>query len=210
MNLLQTLEAAVAAHDLLTHPFYQAWSMGQLTHEDLRHYAAQYQHQVNALPALLAQAHGQCSDPAARDLLERNLAEEQSHPALWARFAAALGAGPVAPDAETTESGAALGEAIGAGEIDALAALWSYERQTARVAQTKRVGLETKYDVREVTFFALHEQLDVHHAAELLAALERRCGSEEETQRAGRAAARSAAAQWHFLDGAEKRRMARS
>ena len=210
MNLLPTLEAAVAAHDLLAHPFYRAWSMGQLTHADLRAYAAQYQHQVDALPALLAAAYEQCDDPAARDVLKRNLEEEQSHPALWARFAAALGAGPAAADAETSESAAALGRAVGAGEIDALATLWSYERQTARVAQTKREGLETRYDIHEVAFFALHEKLDVHHAAELLEVLERRCDSEADARRAAEAAARGAAAQWHFLDGAEKRRQARS
>ncbi len=210
MNLLPTLEAAVAAHDLLTHPFYRAWSMGQLTHEDLRAYAAQYQHQVDALPALLVAAREQCSDVAAQKVLAQNLEEERSHPALWARFAEALGAGPSAADTETIESAAALGRAVGLGEIDALATLWAYERQTARVAQTKREGLQTRYDVHEVTFFALHEQLDVHHAAELLAVLESRCASEADVQRAAEAAARSAAAQWHFLDGAEKRRQARN
>lgn len=210
MNLLPTLEAAVAAHDLLTHPFYRAWSMGQLTHADLRCYAAQYQHQVDALPALLETARAQCADAGAREALSRNLSEEQGHPALWARFAAALEAGASTPDAETVESAAGLREAVSGGEIEALAALWAYERQTARVAQTKREGLESRYGVHEVTFFALHQELDVHHAAELLLPLERLCRTDADVQRAAAAASRSAAAQWRFLDGAQQRREARS
>ena len=34
------LHARVASFDLLAHPFYQAWSAGQLSAQDLRHYAA--------------------------------------------------------------------------------------------------------------------------------------------------------------------------
>ena len=91
--------------------------------------------------------------------------------------------------------------------MEALAALWAHEMQTARVSRTKRLGLTERYGVSEVAFFTLHEQLDVHHAADLIAELERHCGASEDlTRRACDAAKRSAQAQWHFLDGAEKRR----
>ena len=36
------LNARIARHDLLTHPFYQAWAKGELTREDLCCYAMQY------------------------------------------------------------------------------------------------------------------------------------------------------------------------
>src|SRR5438105_3829909 len=156
------LLAAIAPHDLLSHPFYRAWSMGTLTRQDLAGYAAQYQHQVDALPALLRAALAQTGEPALR----RNLDEEEgrggpAHSELWARFAAALEARAEEPLAETRASASALAALCGEGELEALAALWAYELQTARVAPTKREGL-ARYGVAETAFFALHEQLDVH------------------------------------------------
>ena len=40
-TLEQALQAALAPRDLLTHPFYQAWSAGELRAEDLARYAEQ-------------------------------------------------------------------------------------------------------------------------------------------------------------------------
>ena len=39
---LDRIDAKVAARHLLTHPFYQAWTRGELTKESLRDYAKQY------------------------------------------------------------------------------------------------------------------------------------------------------------------------
>src|SRR5438132_5705554 len=88
---------AVNEHDLLCHPFYEAWSKGTLTRDHLASYAAQYRHQVSALPALLRKACQQATDHAAQKALESNLDEEEgragpAHAALWDRFAAAVGA----------------------------------------------------------------------------------------------------------------------
>ena len=219
---LATLEArllaAVQPHDLLCHPFYRAWSAGELSRGDLRGYAAQYQHQVDALPALLVRALEQSSDPATRGALERNLADETGevgppHAELWRAFTEALGApSDDAADAETLESSAALRHLIEAGELAALATLWAYELQTARVARTKREGLVERYGFtseRGLAFFALHESLDVHHAADLLSAVARLCGeSPQRLELACQAATESAKAQWRFLDGAERHRLA--
>jgi pyrroloquinoline-quinone synthase len=208
MTIEPRLLAAVQPHDLLCHPFYQAWSMGTLTRSDLAGYAEQYRRQVEALPSLLRAALRHTGEPA----LQRNLDEEEgrigpAHAALWSRFAAAVDARPEEPLAETRASAAALQSLCDEGPVQSLAALWAYELQTARVARTKREGL-ARYGVGEVAFFTLHEELDVHHAADLLAALERRCGDDAGLQRlACDAAARSAQAQWLFLDGADKRRL---
>jgi pyrroloquinoline quinone (PQQ) biosynthesis protein C len=178
--------------------------MGRLTLADLAGYAAQYLHQVESLPSLLSIARG-----AAPEAIDRNLEEEKGHAELWSRFAAAVGARPEPQQVETLQSREALRALCGEGDVEALAALWAYEMQTARVARTKRIGLTEHYGVSEVAFFTLHEQLDVHHAADLLAALERCCGASEDlARRACDAARRSAQAQWQFLDGAENRRAA--
>ena len=200
------LLAAVAPHDLLAHPFYQAWSTGKLTLPDLALYAAQYQHQVEALPALLRAARDSSADAGTRACLERNLDQEEgrsgpAHADLWRKFGDAVSAQAAEAAPKTRESARALRELAAEGEVESLASLWSYERQTAHVAATKRIGLEAHYGVHEVAFFQLHEGLDVHHAAELLAAVERAARDEAAVARACAAAARSARAQWLFLDG---------
>jgi pyrroloquinoline-quinone synthase len=205
MDLAHRLIAAIAPHDLLQHPFYVAWSRGELTLSDLRLYAAQYRHQVEALPALLSAAVAQTGDAETRAALERNLAEEGGHCELWLQFAEAVGGtrATVAPDAKTVESGSALRALVAEGPREALGALWAYEHQTARVATTKREGLQRCYGVDEVAFFETHEGLDVHHARDLIDGLERVCASEADVEAACGAAARSAQAQWLFLDGVE-------
>jgi len=216
--LAAKLTAAVQPHDLLCHPFYRAWSAGALTRDDLRGYAAQYQHQVDALPALLRAARAHAVDDPAREALDRNLAEELGevgpgpHAALWRAFASALGdAAPADPLAETCESAQALTRLVASGNVSALAALWTYEMQTARVARTKREGLSAHHGMTGpgLSFFELHEQLDVHHADDLLAALERACEDDPaKLEQATLAAAQAAQAQWRFLDGVERVRAA--
>jgi pyrroloquinoline-quinone synthase len=216
VSLEQRLAAAIAPHDLLTHPFYEAWSMGELTVADLRGYAAQYAHQVRALPALLGAAIERCESADTRRALAQNVDEETgkdgvAHAELWIRFAEGLGEPrDEAPLDETTEALDALRALAHGGDVDALAALWCYETQTARVSRTKQDGLAKFYgmtDAGAVSFFRLHEELDVHHAAALLAAVGRATnGDESLVARACARAADAARAQWRFLDGVERRR----
>lgn len=227
-GLRSRLAAAVAAHDTLKHPYYQAWSMGRLTLGDLRAYAAQYLHQIEALPGLIAAAALNTKDTETRVALERNLAEEEgrlaatvgdacSHRELWLRFGQALGATREALSAQAAPETRAAAESLRAiaaeGDVEALASLWAYEAQTARVAAEKRRGLAEQYgvtDARALQFFALHETLDVHHAEDLLAAVDRACAKAGKgaVERACAAATRSARAQWQFLDGVERTRTA--
>jgi pyrroloquinoline-quinone synthase len=225
-ELRERLQGAVAAHDTLMHPYYRAWTEGALTVADLRAYAAQYRHQVEALPSLLRGALAQAQDEQARASLQRNLSEEEgaegrgeAHLELWLRFVEALGCSRAEAldspaHAMTRESGAELRAAVAQGEVEALAALWAYEAQTARVAGEKRAGLSQRYglrDARALSFFSLHEELDLHHRDELEAALHAACARHGQgaVERACAAAERSARAQWRFLDGAEAARAAR-
>jgi len=41
-EFFRQLDARIAKYDLLCHPFYKAWSAGQLTRDDLRQYAQDY------------------------------------------------------------------------------------------------------------------------------------------------------------------------
>ena len=53
-EFVQELDARIARFDLLCHPFYQAWSDGKLTTDDLREYSAEYYHHVAAFPTYLS------------------------------------------------------------------------------------------------------------------------------------------------------------
>jgi len=216
-GLEQALQAALAPRDLLTHPFYQAWSAGELRAEDLARYAEQYRFQVAALPELLRRARSVSGDGDTRAELSRNLDDEEgrtgiAHARLWEAFGAAVGAAAEAsPLPETRASAESLAALVGEDELTALAALWAYEVQTARVADTKEHGLKC-YGVDSpaaLRFFRLHGELDVHHARGLLESIMRCIDRGGSVEAAKAAVERSAQAQWTFLDGAERLRQAR-
>jgi pyrroloquinoline-quinone synthase len=71
------IDAAIAPHAMLAHPFYQAWSAGKLTKEALAAYAMQYFHHVEAFPQAVSATHANCPDREGRRLLAENLAEEE-------------------------------------------------------------------------------------------------------------------------------------
>ncbi len=54
-TFVSLLEERIHQYDLLCHPFYKAWSAGELTRDDLRAYAEDYYPHVEAFPGYLAQ-----------------------------------------------------------------------------------------------------------------------------------------------------------
>src|SRR5690348_78188 len=92
------LDARVDRYDLLKHPFYQAWSNGELTRDDLREYAAEYWHHVSAFPTYLSALHSRLPDGGLRRMVLENLCDEEGqrdgrpHSDLWMDFARGMGA----------------------------------------------------------------------------------------------------------------------
>jgi pyrroloquinoline-quinone synthase len=175
--LLSSLDRKIAEHHLLKHPFYQEWSKGTLSRETLALYATQYYHHVLAFPVYLRclAAH---AEPRLRVLTEMNLAEEMDprgpHPALWRRFAKALGV--TAEILDTAEPLPAIRSLVGtyrhlaetASPEEAVAALYAYEAQVPEISTEKRRGLEEFYgltDAKSVAYFSVHEEADVRHRA---------------------------------------------
>src|SRR6266853_2413225 len=95
---LNTIDDDIAAKHLLKHPFYLAWTGGELSREALADYARQYYHHVAAFPTYLSAVHAHCEDQSARKQLLNNLIEEEAgspnHPELWLQFAAGMGVSP--------------------------------------------------------------------------------------------------------------------
>jgi pyrroloquinoline-quinone synthase len=175
-DVVARIDELVATRRLLDHPFYVAWSKGELTPEALRLYAAQYYQWVRAFPTWLSAAHSNASELAMRQEILENLIDEErgpeNHPELWLRFCDALGLsrGDVAatdPLPETAEALAAMREVCRReSAVAALAALYAYETQQPEVMQTKRNGLRDLYGVTTGhEYFTVHETLDVEHSA---------------------------------------------
>ena len=211
---LAALDDAISRRAMLKHPFYQRWSAGQLTVEDLQVYAGQYYHHVKMFPRYVSNVHANTDDKALRKELLANLNEEEAgaddHPELWLRFAEGLGCERTAVEATaatdlTCASVAKLTSITRHGEtVEGLAALYAYESQIPEVAQTKREGLKQFYGIdseRAVAFFSVHEEADQIHRQVERDALARTANTPALREKALVAAAGSAEALWQFLDG---------
>jgi pyrroloquinoline-quinone synthase len=162
------LDDVIARWNLLEHSFYQRWTRGELTRAELGDYVGQYAHVVRAVPGWLEQVRG--GDTAE---LARHAAEEQSHVALWTKFGEALGLSSdairQAPANAATTRLIRLGDELAAGG-DAAPVVWALEAQTPAVAAAKLTGLSAFYGIGPDAggdYFAVHQHLDVEHAAEL-------------------------------------------
>src|SRR5207248_1895543 len=92
---LDKIDNDIAEKHLLKHPFYLAWTRGELSIEALTDYARQYYHHVAAFPTYLSAVHAKCDDQVTRKQLLNNLIDEEAgspnHPELWLQFAEGLG-----------------------------------------------------------------------------------------------------------------------
>jgi pyrroloquinoline-quinone synthase len=171
------IEAVIEEKSLLKHPFYQAWTAGTLTREDLACYAQQYYAQESRFPRYVSAVHSNCPDPKTRQLLLENLNHEEAgadnHPEQWLRFASAVGASresvlAAAPNAGTEKCVASF-DRLSRGSWQAgMAAHYAYEAQQPSVAKTKIEGLKWKYGLDSADalgFFQTHESMDAWHSA---------------------------------------------
>ena len=221
------LDARVERYDLLQHAFYQAWSAGELTREDLREYAAEYWHHVSAFPAYLSALHSRLPDGKLRRTVLENLADEEGllhggedarpHSDMWMDFATGMGAD------EGAVRGRKLGEetrtllqhfraAMTGSATAALSALYAYESRVPAIAKTKAEGLKLHYATDAATrrYFTLHTTADVYHAQVWREALTAELAARpEEAEAALKAAEDAAKALWTALDGVERKRQER-
>jgi pyrroloquinoline-quinone synthase len=216
---LSALEQRIAGYDLLCHPYYQAWTAGELTREDLREYAADYYQHVAAFPTYLSALHSRLEDGEMRRAVLRNLCGEEiegrSHSEMWLDFAEGMGADRDEvrgrePLAEVQQLVAGFRRVAREGSTaEALAAFYAYESQVPRVAKTKADGLAQRYgaDAKTCGYFTLHQFADVEHSdvwRELLSA--EVTAHPEQAERALNAAEAAAKGLWQVLDGMEARR----
>jgi pyrroloquinoline-quinone synthase len=221
------LEATLSKYDLLCHPFYKAWSAGNLTRDDLREYARHYYHHVEAFPSYLAELALRLNEGDLRRAVLANMCDEKGlsaqsgpeavpHSELWLDFAEGMGARrdmrwhmPVAEVRELVRHFHRI-SSEGTAE-EALAAFYVYESQVPRIAKEKERGLRELYAADDKTcgYFTLHISADVYHANVWRKQLEDRIAANPDAAYAALATAEETAKRlWRALDGIEAARMA--
>jgi len=225
-QFFEQLEASIAKYDLLCHPFYKAWAAGELTRDDLRDYARNYYHHVQAFPSYLAEFAIRLEEGELRRAVLSNMCDEKGtpggsgkdsvpHSELWLDFAEGMGARrdmqwhlPITQVRELTRHFHRV--ASEGSPEEALAAFYAYESQVPRVAKEKERGLREIYgaDDKSCGYFALHATADIYHSKVWREQLEQRIAANPEAAEAALEAAENTARMlWQALDGIEAKRM---
>jgi pyrroloquinoline-quinone synthase len=221
-QFLEQLDERVAKYDLLCHPFYKAWSAGELTRNDLAEYGSDYYHHVAEFPEYLKSLGSRLTDEKARRAVEANMVDEnggdaasgRSHAEIWLDFVEGMsGSREIIGHQPIPEINALMEHFTrvareGAPE-EALAAFYAYESQVPRIAQEKERGLRANYGANDATceYFRLHSTADIYHSQVWRRLLERQVSENNASANAALDAAEAAARSlWQALDGMEARR----
>jgi pyrroloquinoline-quinone synthase len=209
MDVLARLDEVRAAVNVLEHPFYERWSAGELSADELGRYAGEYRHVVLALAQASTDV-AECADPTLQPGLRRHAEEESLHVQLWEQFEQAMGASPAGAPAEQT---LACATAWTAGEdvLERLAVLYAIEAGQPQISATKLEGLVAHYGFSAegpaTEYFRVHEHLDVEHARQARVLIERLMAdvedADDQAERMVRRASEALRGNWLLLDGVE-------
>ena len=222
-EFFEQLEARIAKYDLLCHPFYEAWSAGELSRDQVRAYAQDYYHHVAAFPSYLAEFGIRLDESELRRAVLANMRDElgqekngsgRSHADIWRDFAEGMGASRDmrghTPVPEIKQLINHFHHVASEGTpAEALAAFYAYESQVPDVAKEKERGLRAMYGADDKTcgYFTLHQTADVYHAQVWRKLLEKQVAENPAAAAKALAAGEAAAARlWGALDGMESRR----
>ena len=157
MELKQQLDSTISQWNLLTNPFYQAWSAGTLSTAALQTYAAEYGNFI----ALLPTAWQTLDDPETAQ-------EETDHAEMWQQFTDSLQAQRDLPHLAESQQLVTTAQALFAEVPTAIGALYAFEVQQPETASSKLAGLRTHYQHLGASeaYFEVHTRN--HHEAEKL------------------------------------------
>ena len=158
MDFKQTLDSKIADYNLLNHPFYQAWSAGELPVEALRSYAREYGAFISMMPE------------GWETLNDAEIAEEETeHIDLWADFAAGLDTTVTEAQISQVKALMETADKLFSEPTTALGALYAFEAQQPATAQSKLAGLKAFYQLPKSVepYFVTHSHNE-HEAEKLL------------------------------------------
>lgn len=158
MDYKQALDSKISKYNLLKHPFYQAWSAGELPVEALKCYAREYGAFISTLPK------------GWETLNDAETAEEETeHIEMWEDFADGLDT--EISDAQVPQVKTLLDTAdnLFSDSETALGALYAFEAQQPETAKSKLAGLKAFYQLPEKVepYFVTHSHNE-HEAEKIL------------------------------------------
>jgi pyrroloquinoline-quinone synthase len=205
VDLWSRLDDVQARWNVLQHPFYERWSDGGLSREDLARYAGQYRYAVVAL-AEAADRAAHAADAADRAELAAHAGEEAAHVALWDAFAGATGSDGPQPAEPETAACADAWAGDGRDLLGHLVALYAIESAQPAISRVKADGLREHYGFASgpaTAYFDLHVERDREHAAEGRALIADRLDGADEDRLVAEAE-RMLRANWALLDAVDR------
>ncbi|OGG53156.1 hypothetical protein A3H16_00025 [Candidatus Kaiserbacteria bacterium RIFCSPLOWO2_12_FULL_53_8] len=213
VSLVSAIEKAVSERSLLKHPFYQAWSAGALTRQQLAGYAKEYYWVARNVPGIMNEIEKRVPASLAagtKKILAEQASEEREHVELWERFARSLGITKkqlrsYRPTTTVRNAVSNITKTARKGFEEGIAAMYAFESELPAISSTKSEGLIKFYGLRSKD---AHVYFKEHIKEEKHLRLWRRFlrNVAPARRRAALAAARTAvAAQNQVLDGVMKR-----
>ena len=189
MDYKQALDSKISKYNLLKHPFYQAWSAGELPVEALKCYAREYGAFISTLPK------------GWETLNDAETAEEETeHIEMWEDFADGLDT--EISDAQVPQVKTLLNTAdnLFSDSETALGALYAFEAQQPETAKSKLAGLKAFYQLPEKVepYFVTHSHNE-HEAEKILESIGALSTASQKT--AVQACEQMSSALWDALTG---------
>ena len=159
MDFKQALDNKISEYNLLNHPFYQAWSAGELPIEALKCYAREYGAFISTMPK------------GWETLNDAETVEEETeHIDMWADFADGLNTQVSEAQIPQMKKLLETAENLFSEKETALGALYAFEAQQPETAKSKLAGLKEFYQLPEKVepYFETHSHNE-HEAEKLLA-----------------------------------------
>lgn len=203
-SLLHDLDQLIATQDPSTNPLIQAMTAGTLSRDDLRVFAAQFFHVVEAMPRMISCVHSVTpSLEHRRSLLHMLVAAELHDPTvadLWLRTCAALGASSdeIRSAHPTRATAACVGDfeyLCKQGSIQGIAALYAFLSALTPLCRVQQPALAQHYGVRSgpgVQYFEIVGFQAASHARALRRVLVQAVGDDTYAAAEATAAARAA------------------
>ncbi len=158
MDIKQALDSKISKYNLLDHPFYQAWSAGELPVEALKCYAREYGAFISTMPQ------------GWETLNDHETAEEETeHIDMWTDFADGLNTEVSEAQIPQVKSLLDTAEDLFSQSETALGALYAFEAQQPETAKSKLAGLKEFYQLPKKVepYFETHSHNE-HEAEKLL------------------------------------------